>query len=155
MSYWTMGGLVGWFGVYLLTNPPTHPPTHPLQQATQLQQLVRQHYDSFVRCADGIHWFKNMIAEEVRPPAHPPTHPPTHLPSKFSHLPTHTMYPIYSPTHPSSSRRATRRKEEEEEEERRSASSLPLPPIHKKAHKPSSPPSFNVWIRPSLFVLLV
>lgn len=33
-------------------------------QANQLQQLVREHYDNFVSCADGIHWFKNMIAEE-------------------------------------------------------------------------------------------
>jgi hypothetical protein len=37
-------------------------------QTNKLQQLVRQHYESFVRCADGIHWFKNMIAEEfIRP----------------------------------------------------------------------------------------
>lgn len=33
-------------------------------QANLLQQLVREHYDNFVSCADGIHWFKNMIAEE-------------------------------------------------------------------------------------------
>ena len=33
-------------------------------QANQLQELVNEHYESFVRCADGIHWFKNMIAEE-------------------------------------------------------------------------------------------
>jgi len=25
---------------------------------------VREHYESFVRCADGIHWFKNMIVSE-------------------------------------------------------------------------------------------
>jgi len=33
-------------------------------QENQLQELVNEHYESFVRCADGIHWFKNMIAEE-------------------------------------------------------------------------------------------
>jgi hypothetical protein len=33
-------------------------------QAGQLQQLVREHYDAFARCAEGITWFRHMVEEE-------------------------------------------------------------------------------------------
>ncbi|KAM3567275.1 hypothetical protein VYU27_010576, partial [Nannochloropsis oceanica] len=33
-------------------------------QASALQQLVRDHYEAFVRCADGIHWLKDMVASQ-------------------------------------------------------------------------------------------
>src|SRR6056297_2918234 len=48
--------------------PPSLPPsleTSLGRQAAALEELVRAHYEPFVRCADGIHWLKEMLVAEA------------------------------------------------------------------------------------------